>query len=258
MVEGRSWRRDLPAAVAGKPDALVFLAVPDQHVREIAEGAAGLGLPRGTAFVHVSGALPLSALGPLAAAGHLTGALHPLQSFAAGAPDKAAFEGATAVVAASEAGLEGRLAALARSLGARPRRLEDGQRPLYHAAAVLAAGGLTALAAQACRALEEAGWGPEEALEALVPLMRGVLDNLAREGLGGALTGPVPRGDAETVRAHLAALRAIGEGAGGPEAAEEPLPARVYRILGLAALELGETTGLAPEAAALIRAALTG
>ncbi|MGH7776009.1 MAG: DUF2520 domain-containing protein, partial [Candidatus Dormibacterales bacterium] len=90
-----------------------------------------------------------------------------------------------------------------------------------------------------------------------LPLMRGVLDNLAREGLGGALTGPVARGDAETVRAHLAALRAIGEGV-GPAAAEEPLPARVYRILGLVALELGESTGLPPQAAALIRAALTG
>ena len=258
-VAGRSWREDLPAAVANASAPLVFLAVPDQHVHELAEGMARRGLPPTTAFVHVSGALPLAALAPLAEAGHPTGAFHPLQSFAGGEPRKGAFDGILAGVASTDPALEARLAELALAVGARPRRLSDEERPLYHAAAVMAGGGLAALAAQGCQALERAGWTRTEALEALLPLMRGVLDNLEREGLPRALTGPVPRADAATVRAHLAALRTAGSArpAHG-EPVEESMPARVYRILGLAALELAVESGLQPDAATLIQTALTG
>ena len=104
------------------------------------------------------------------------------------------------------------------------------------------------LAGTAAAVLESMGWTEAEALAALVPLMSGVIDNLASEGLGGALIGPIRRGDAATVRRHLDELDRNGM--------EDA--ARVYRILALATLELALATGLDPASGEDIRAALTG
>ena len=136
---------------------------------------------------------------------------------------------------------------LARRLGGVSRRVGDADRALYHAAATLA-GGLVALAAEACRPLRALGWSREEALAALLPLLRGALDSLEAEGLPSALSGPVRRGDAGTVRRHLAAL---------PEAGGERL-LPLYRILGLAALDLAGEAGLRAGAASELRTALGG
>jgi predicted short-subunit dehydrogenase-like oxidoreductase (DUF2520 family) len=215
-------------------------------VRSVAETVAAQ-LPRVTAVVHTSGALGLAALGPARDAGHPTGSFHPFQSFPVVRPPSA-FTGSLVALDSSDDELAGRLFQLALDIGGRPRRVPDEQRALYHAAAVLSSNLLLGLVGTAAGVLESQGWSEEEALAALVPLMGGVLTNIAAEGLGGALIGPIRRGDPATVRRHLAAL----DGKGLEEAA------RVYRILGTATLELALATGLDPASGEQIREALTG
>jgi predicted short-subunit dehydrogenase-like oxidoreductase (DUF2520 family) len=95
---------------------------------------------------------------------------------------------------------------LARSAGLAPIEVPESGRAAYHAGAVLAAGGLVSLASAAVEALASAGIAHETALRALLPLMRSALKGIEVRGLAHGLTGPVARGDAATLRAHLAAL----------------------------------------------------
>jgi predicted short-subunit dehydrogenase-like oxidoreductase (DUF2520 family) len=113
------------------------------------------------------------------------------------------------------------------------------RRPLYHAAAVVASNYLPVLLALAARLLVHAGVDEDDAVPALLPLMRGTLDNVAELGIGPALTGPVARGDIETVRLHLRML---------PER-----EARLYRDLGREAVALAEARGLGADLVAALR-----
>jgi predicted short-subunit dehydrogenase-like oxidoreductase (DUF2520 family) len=169
------------------PD-LVLLCVPDTAIPEVAAG-----LEPGPWVAHVSGATPLSALAPHSR----RFSMHPLQTFtrARGAEQ---LDGAWAAVTAAtdeahEAGFW-----LARTLGLEPFALEDDARPLYHAGAAIASNYLVTLHAVASELFRAAGAPPE----ALVPLMRRTIDN------GFELTGPIERGDWETVEAHRRAIRA--------------------------------------------------
>jgi len=197
--------------------------------------------------VHTSGSLELAALAAARAAGHQTGSFHPFQSFpVARRPE--AFAGSLIGVDAADEELAQRLFRLARDIGGHPRRVPDEQRALYHVAAVLGSNLVVGLAGTAASVLEALGWTEEEALGALVPLLSGVVDNLGREGLGGALIGPIRRGDAATVRRHLGELERRG--------LEDA--ARIYRIVGIATLELALATGLDRASGEQIREALTG
>jgi predicted short-subunit dehydrogenase-like oxidoreductase (DUF2520 family) len=217
---------------------LLFLAVPDGAVRDTAARVARMGPPEGLSVVHVSGALGLDALEPLR--GHPVGSFHPLQSFPAPRGPEA-FRGITVAVDASAPSLMARLKRLARSIGARPRHVRDSERVLYHAAAVFASNYLIASVAEGVRLLEAAGWQRAEAEAALVPLVEGVMANLRRRGVVKALTGPVRRGDAETVARHLAEVE----------------NADLYRMLGLAALRIAVEAGLEPLKAEQTSRALT-
>ena len=276
-------RETLPAV-----EGIVFIAVPDGAVTAVATQMARMPAPSGTAFVHVSGSLGLDALAVLA--GHAVGSFHPLQSFPAPRPPEA-FQGITVAVDASTTGLERRLAQLARDIGAQPRHVADQERVLYHAAAVFASNYVVAVIAEAVKILEKAGWSRDEAEQALLPLVEGVVANVRSAGVTKALTGPIRRGDVETVRRHLEALRMINapsgssrhhpRGVGGtpsggfaatsPHGGEE-IPSGgfaatsphggeeigdLYRMLGLVALEIAKEAGLEPAAAERTKRALT-
>jgi predicted short-subunit dehydrogenase-like oxidoreductase (DUF2520 family) len=217
---------------------ILFLAVPDSAVAEMAARVAALDAPRSLAVVHLSGALGLDALETLRA--NPRGSFHPLQSFPF-PRDPGAFRGITIAVDASTPALLRRLTALARGLGARPRRVPDSQRVLYHAAAVSASNFVDVVVAEAVRTLGRLGWREKEATAALLPLVEGAVDNIRRKGPVKALTGPIRRGDAATVARHLAEL-------------DDP---DLYRMLGLVALRIAKEAGLAPEAAERTRRALT-
>ena len=189
-------------------------------------------------FVHVSGALGLDALGALS--GNPVGSFHPLQSFPA-PRDPSAFRGITVAIDASKPLLRRRLARLARDLGARPKHVTDRERVVYHAAAVFASNFVDVVFAEAVRQLEKIGWSERESVTALLPLIEGAVANIRSSGPVKALTGPIRRGDAETVTRHLSALD-------NPD---------LYRMLGLVALEIAIEAGLDPAAAERTRRALT-
>lgn len=219
----------------------------------MAAGLAAHGpIPRRVAFCHLSGALDLASLEPLRAR-HAVGSFHPLQSFPEPRPP-ASFRGIVVAVDASTSPLRRQLAGLACDLGARPKHVDDSQRVLYHAAAVFASNYVDALLREAVELLKAAGWNEQEAMDGLGPLAEGALANLRRHGPVAALTGPVRRGDVETVRRHVAALEAIDEGA-EPERGSRVTD--LYRMLGQIALEIAREAGLEPAAAERMRRALT-
>jgi predicted short-subunit dehydrogenase-like oxidoreductase (DUF2520 family) len=172
-----------------EPEAgLVVICVPDAAIAEVAAG-----VPVGPWVAHVSGATSLAALEP-----HVRRfSVHPLQTFTrARGPEQ--LDGAWAAVTAEtdEARAAGRW--LAETLGLRPFELDDAARPLYHAGAAIASNYLVTLNAVASDLFRAAGAPPE----ALVPLMQRTIEN------GFELTGPIERGDWETVEAHRRAIRA--------------------------------------------------
>jgi len=237
---------------------LLFLAVPDGAVSEMATRIAQMKPPAALDIVHLSGALGLDALSPLE--GNPRGSFHPLQSFPE-PRDPSAFRGITVAIDASTPALRRRLAKLARDLGAKPRRVDDSGRALYHAAAVFASNYVVASIDEAVQVLEAAGWRRAEAAKALIPLVEGVVANVRRRGTVRALTGPIRRGDAETVGRHIAALNRIGPSGAArhlPTSGEElPSIEVVYRMLGLVALEIAKEAGLDPAAAGRTKRALT-
>ena len=186
-VAARLGERDV--ALRDDGAELVLLCVPDAVIRDVArELVPGPGW-----IAHVSGGTPLAALDPH----ERRFGLHPLQTFTrARGPEQ--LDGAFAAVTAETPEARERGYELARLLGLKPFELSDDARPLYHAGAAIASNYLVTLHRVASELFRSAGAPPE----ALVPLMQRTIEN------GFELTGPIERGDWETVEAHREAIRA--------------------------------------------------
>jgi len=166
---------------------LVLLCVPDRAIAEVAQS-----LEPGPWIAHTSGATPLAALHPH----ERRFGLHPLQTFTrARGPEQ--LDGAYAAVTAEADEARELGFWLARELELQPFALSDSERVLCHPGAVAASHFLVPLHRSAADLAEAAGAPPE----ALVPLMRRVIENDFE------LTGPIERGDWETVEAHLNVIR---------------------------------------------------
>lgn len=203
-IEGRnaesvSRLRDLVDVGSGEPD-LRIVAVSDDALPEMAAVLAELADPAPT--VHVSGAVPVSALTPVAATGVQTGSMHPLQTFPDAERGAARLDGAWMAITADEP-LRSVLHEFAASIGSHPFDLNDDVKPLYHAGAAAAAN-YTLTTLDLSLALFEAAGVPFEAAH---PLIEAIIANAFDLGPAGALTGPVARGDVSTVAAQLAAIR---------------------------------------------------
>lgn len=216
---------------------LLLLSVADGAVGPLcAQLVAERLVGPGQIVAHLAGALDLSPLAPALAAGAKVGSLHPLRAIPPGSRADA-FSGAAAGVEGSDDDVRGLLGALAQSLQMLPLAAA-GSRALYHAAAVLAGGAQVALFAEAVRAFQAAtGSSEPEARAALLPLAKGALDALAAREPAQAITGPVPRGDAETLTLHLRALES-----------HDARTAALYRQLSRAALELSRQGARASDA----------
>jgi predicted short-subunit dehydrogenase-like oxidoreductase (DUF2520 family) len=151
---------------------------------------------------HTSGAHGAAVLDPLTRVGALPMALHPVMTFTGTEVDLQRLAGACFGVTAPDA-LRLAAEALVIEMGAEPVWIEEAARPLYHSALAVGANHLVTLIAQSSDMLRRAG--VEEPSRMLGPLVGAALDNALRRG-DAALTGPVARGDAGTVRAHLATL----------------------------------------------------
>jgi predicted short-subunit dehydrogenase-like oxidoreductase (DUF2520 family) len=183
---------------------LIFLTVPDDAIAGL---AASLHLYSGQALVHTSGALPATVLAPAMAAGTSKASFHPLVAFADLEHALDALHGATVALDGDESLLPV-LADIAESVGARAVRLPEGGKAAYHAAAMMAAGGLVGLLDGIVAVARLAGLDEKTALAVYTPLARQALANAERLGVDAALTGPFLRGDVGTVRGHLDVLRA--------------------------------------------------
>ena len=240
---------DLPPPWMGRA-SVVFLAVPDDAIRPLADAlAAARVVGPEHVVLHLSGSQGQEALGRLVTSQAALGSLHPLQTIVEPerAPDhlRGAWAGVEGMPRAVETAER-----LARDIGMRPFRILPRTKPVYHAGAVFASNYFVVVEAVAQRLLRHAGLSDEEAWQALLPLVEGTLDNLRRTGGGGgggggppaALTGPVVRGDTETVLRHLESLTVDD--------------ALLYQSLGRTALELARKRGMDDTTAARLAAAL--
>ena len=237
----RGARACAPQEVADRAD-LVFLTVPDDAIERV---ASGIRWRAGSACVHCSGAADLDVLKKAAADGALPGGFHPLHMFGEPGQSPDALAGCAIALAGPDALLK-KLERLARSLGAKPLRLPEGGRALYHAAANFSGAFVIALVQETIALWKKLGIAEADALAALLPLLRGTVDNVERLGAAGGLGSAVARGDLGTIRRHLDALA---------ESAPDSL--ELYRILSLRTIPLALAKGtLKPEAAKEITALL--
>lgn len=195
------------AAEAATTADIVLITTGDDQIESVCEKVAEQRqFSGGTRVFHFSGALPLGVLAAARAAGAAVGSIHPIQTFAdvdaainllpgsvfGVTADEDSFPMATEIVSA----LKGSVI-----------KIRDEDRPLYHVAACIASNYLVTLGWVSLELYSRLGIPPETAVEALMPLMRGTLDNLAAGKGAAALTGPIARGDAQTIQRHLEALK---------------------------------------------------
>ncbi|KAA3627371.1 MAG: DUF2520 domain-containing protein [Proteobacteria bacterium] len=223
-----------------KADVIV-LAVPDAAIATCAEHIAAVG-NRDASILHCAGARGVDELIACRKAGFPVGVMHPLASFS-DAPKGPSFEG-VAFVIAGDAGAVGSAATIARSIGAVPLTAPI-HGPAYHAVASLVANGAAALVNAAVPALEQLGLTRQQSEHALGALLGTVAENVREVGVPRALTGPIMRGDAQTVAAHRAAL---GESA--------PLTAQAYEAVVPLILRCATDLGLSSAQAQAIARAL--
>lgn len=211
------------------PADLVIVAVPDDRIREVVAALTNLDSGRRTTILHTSGALSSSVFSDLAKKGWRTGSLHPLASISESVTGaellKKAFwciEGGTNAT---------RLARrLVKDLGGQSFSIDSKDKPLYHAAAVMTSGNVTALFDVALQMLEHCGLTRVKAQEVLLPLLESATENLLHSSPSEALTGTFARGDLATMELHLSAL--------SRKDLQEAL--KLYRILGEHSLKLGK------------------
>jgi predicted short-subunit dehydrogenase-like oxidoreductase (DUF2520 family) len=179
---------------------LVFLAVSDDAIAPLCEQ---LDVTMDQLVVHLAGALDLTVLQAARRQEARVGSLHPLRAIKAGDD----FRGAAAGISGDTSGTRRHLSSLARRLGMAPFEVPARSRPLYHAAAVLAAGAQVALFSEATRVFRKATRSSERrARAALLPLSRSALEKLEALPPEDAITGPAVRGDRKTIAAHRKAL----------------------------------------------------
>lgn len=193
----------LPAQEVATQAELLLLTVPDDALGQLATGLAATGVIQpGKVVVHTSGRYGIGVLDPVRKAGALPLALHPVMTFTGTEVDLARLTGCSFGVTAPEQ-FRPMAETLVVEMGGEPEWIAEDHRPLYHAALAAGANYLVTLVAQAADLLRASGVNQPNHM--LAPLLSAALDNALRSG-DAALTGPVARGDAGTVAAHLEEL----------------------------------------------------
>ncbi|XUX01383.1 MAG: Rossmann-like and DUF2520 domain-containing protein [Dehalogenimonas sp.] len=211
---------------------LIFITTPDSAISEV---ASSISSRVGLMVCHVAAAVSLSVLDGLRANGAVTGVFHPLQAI--GSKSTEILPGITFAIEAEEPLLTV-LRQMVVRLGGRTVTLKEKDRGLYHASAIIASNYLVTLVDTASQLWQ--GFGTrEQAIRALMPLMRGTLDNIEQIGIPECLTGPISRGDTETIRAHLVKIQ---------ESA--PRTVEIYKLLGLNTISLALSKGSIDQAKA--------
>jgi predicted short-subunit dehydrogenase-like oxidoreductase (DUF2520 family) len=223
---------------------IIFIATPDDVITTVADQ---IEWPKGKSVVHCSGADTTQALASARASGATVGVFHPLQTFAGAEPAVNNLPGTTFALEAEEP-LLGLLKEMAAALGGYAIELKTKDKVVYHAAAVIACNYLVTMVKQATDLWRTFGVPPEQAVRALLPLLKGTVGNIEAIGIPGCLTGPIARGDTGTIEKHLAALE---------KAAPEVLA--TYRQLGINTIPVALAKGsIDEEQAGRLEAVLCG
>ena len=227
---------------------MVLFAVPDDVLGQLVAGLVDAGhVQSGHLLVHTSGRYGVSVLDPVRAVGAIPLAIHPAMTFTGLSLDLARLKDCVFGVTADPVVLPV-AQALAVEMGGEPVVVKEADRAQYHLALSHGSNHLVTVVAQARRLLEDIG--VEDARRLLRPLMAASLDNALENG-DSALTGPVSRGDVETVRGHRETLQAL---------VAEGMPADVlatWESLARATTDRAEARGaLRPDVAARLRGVL--
>lgn len=197
---------------------LVFITTPDDAIARV---CGEIQWREGHSVAHCSGAHSVDVLEAARKAGAAVGSFHPLQTFANTERAMENLPGSTFALEAEEP-LLSTMKQLAVLLRGSWLELKPGDKVLYHAAAVFACNYLVTLLKVALDLWQEFGVSSKEATRALLPLLAGTVNNIGSIGLPGCLTGPVARGDLDTIERHMTALEA-----------RNPSILTIYRELGL-------------------------
>jgi predicted short-subunit dehydrogenase-like oxidoreductase (DUF2520 family) len=182
---------------------LIFVTTPDDVIPQV---VAEVKWHRGQSVVHCSGAASLDILETAKEAEAHVGAFHPLQTFANVAYAIENIPGSTFALEGEEP-LLSILKEIAEALEGRWVVLRPGDKVLYHAAAVISCNYLVTLVKLATDLWQIFGVSAKDSIQALLPLLRGTVNNISNVGFPYCLTGPIARGDLRTIQKHLEALK---------------------------------------------------
>ena len=212
-------------AVVGTADAnarVWWFCVPDDEIGRAAAALAGEFQGHGKIALHSSGALSSDELEPLRRKGAAVASLHPLMTFVRGS--RPALDGVSFAMEGDPAAV--RVArGIVRDLGGEAFAIRKKDKKAYHALATFASPLLTALLASAEQVARLTGMTGRATRRRMLPILRQTVRNYGTFGAAAGFSGPIVRGDVETVRHHLEVLRT------------EPVPRQVYRALARAAIE---------------------
>ncbi len=185
---------------------LVWICVPDSEIASVAHSLAGKIDWKGKIAVHSSGALTSEELNPLRRKGARVASVHPMMTFVRGSQPSVvgvpfALEGDAVAVRSARR--------IVRDLGARSYSIAKKDKAAYHAWGTFASPLLTALLATTEHVAKAAGVTEKDATRRIISILLQTLANYASFGAAGAFSGPIVRGDVETVRRHLRVLREI-------------------------------------------------
>lgn len=221
---------------AARDASIILITTPDSSIEEACEALAGSADLQGRKVIHMSGALSLGVLGAAARAGASVLCVHPIQTFADLEGAERSLPGSTfGVTCAGE--LEGWARGFVETLGGRAVMVADEDKVLYHAAAAIACNLLTMVDYASYVINRRLGMSDEQTAAALGPLSAATLANVSRLGPARSLTGPLARGDVETIGAHIQALERIDAEMAG-----------MYKAVSAWGLKLVEEAGELPEA----------
>ena len=204
-VTGAESYSDSPSEIALGAE-VVFITTPDDLIQSICrEIADQRSFQQDAVVVHCSGALASEILASARKCGAKVATLHPLQSFASVDQAVSLVPGSFCTIEGDENAL-GMVRQIVQDLGGIVLEITAEKKTLYHAAAVAASNYLVTLIYLALELDKAAGLPGDTSFNALLPLIKGTLNNIGKKGIPNALTGPIARGDVATVSAHLRAI----------------------------------------------------
>ncbi len=235
QIIGTDYFNQIPWEITKKAD-VVFITTPDNAIADTCNSIAeNDGFGKDAVVLHCSGVLPSTILSSAKKGGASVGSMHPLQSFASAEIEQNPFQDIIISVEGDAAAVNA-AGKIATDLGATCLTIQTEAKTLYHASAAVASNYLVTLLDLALRLIEASGISGPDAIKVLKPLIEGTLANVERVGVIKALTGPIVRGDVETVEKHI---QEIGS--------KKPELLSLYKTLGFHTIDIASAGGTLSE-----------